>query len=122
MGHAGFSVGNDKLDWNEVPKCSEWSNHAGAANVLAIIANRFSFVFNMKGPNFVCDTACSASLVSTHLAKMLLRTREYDALEFHLSMGAHLVLSAGPFIGCSQSHMSTIKGRFSHSILQQMDT
>eukprot|EP00747_Dinoflagellata_sp_TGD_P153563 gnl/TRDRNA2_/TRDRNA2_177407_c0_seq1.p1 gnl/TRDRNA2_/TRDRNA2_177407_c0~~gnl/TRDRNA2_/TRDRNA2_177407_c0_seq1.p1 ORF type:complete len:948 (+),score=187.45 gnl/TRDRNA2_/TRDRNA2_177407_c0_seq1:82-2925(+) len=107
--HAGFSVGNDKLDWNQVPKCEEVG--AGGQNVLAIIANRFSFVFNMKGPNFVADTACSASLSSTHLAKLALMEREYDPLEWHCSMGAHLVLSPLPFVGCSQSHMSSPKGR-----------
>jgi 3-oxoacyl-(acyl-carrier-protein) synthase len=109
--HASFSVGNDKLDWHDVDKDHTIANFSGAANVLAIIANRFSFVFNMKGPNFVCDTACSASLVSTHLSKLMLRARDYDALDFHLSLGAHLVLAPGPFIGCSQSRMSTIKGR-----------
>lgn len=79
--------------------------------MLAIIANRFSFVFNMKGPNFVCDTACSASLVSTHLAKLMLLERTWDKLEFHISLGSHLCLDCMPFIGCSQSHMATVKGR-----------
>jgi len=112
MTHAGCSVGNDKLDWNSMTdKQIEGSGCATSPNVLAIIANRFSFVFNMKGPNFVCDTACSASLVATHLAKLMLYETKWDKLEWHLSIGAHLVLAPGPFIGCCQSHMSTIKGR-----------
>lgn len=45
---------------------------SGTSTVLAIIANRFSFVFNLKGPNFVCDTACSASLTSTHCARFMI--------------------------------------------------
>jgi 3-oxoacyl-(acyl-carrier-protein) synthase len=109
--HASFSVGNDKLDWHMTDKDPSLGNFSGAANVLAIVANRFSFVFNLKGPNFVADTACSASLVSTHLSKLMLKAREYDPLDWHLSLGSHLCLAPGPFIGTTQSRMSTVKGR-----------
>eukprot|EP00913_Durusdinium_trenchii_P005471 g5099.t1 len=106
--HAGFCVGNDKLDWMT---CEKEVTPSGTSTVLAIIANRFSFVFNLKGPNFVCDTACSASLTSTHCARFMICNQQFDPLEFFISMGAHLCLSPGPFIGCSQSHMSSPKGR-----------
>mmetsp|Transcript_67468 Transcript_67468/g.156609 ORF Transcript_67468/g.156609 Transcript_67468/m.156609 type:complete len:957 (+) Transcript_67468:179-3049(+) len=110
--HAGFAVGNDKLDWTSVPKTVNLAGaQAGTGTALAIIANRFNFVFNMKGPSFVCDTACSASLASTHAVRLMMLQPQYDPLEFFLTMGAHLVLAAGPFIGCSQSHMSSPKGR-----------
>lgn len=110
--HGGFAVGNDKLDWMTCDKeIAIGAACGGTSTVLAIIANRFSFVFNMKGPNFVCDTACSASLTSTHCAKMMIAERKFDPLEFFLTMGAHLCLSPGPFIGCSQAHMSSPTGR-----------
>lgn len=111
--HAGFCVGNDKLDWQTLPKpgCTIGAACGGTSTVLAIIANRFNFVFNLKGPSFVCDTACSASLTSTHCAKMMILERQFDPLEWFLTMGAHLCLSGAPFIGCSQSHMSSPKGR-----------
>eukprot|EP00931_Biecheleriopsis_adriatica_P086449 TRINITY_DN61125_c0_g1_i1.p1 TRINITY_DN61125_c0_g1~~TRINITY_DN61125_c0_g1_i1.p1 ORF type:complete len:1003 (-),score=182.35 TRINITY_DN61125_c0_g1_i1:44-2947(-) len=109
--HAGFCVGNDKLDWMTCDKPEVSSSMGGTSTVLAIIANRFSFVFNLKGPNFVCDTACSASLTSTHCARFMISNQKYDPLEFFVSMGAHLCLSPGPFIGCSQAHMSSPKGR-----------
>lgn len=84
----------------------------GTSTVLAIIANRFNFCFNMKGPSFVCDTACSASLTSTHCAKMMMQERTYDPLDFFLSMGAHLVLNAiAGVIGGTQSHMGGPIGR-----------
>eukprot|EP00811_Abedinium_folium_P030448 NODE_487_length_2995_cov_6.779289.p1 GENE.NODE_487_length_2995_cov_6.779289~~NODE_487_length_2995_cov_6.779289.p1 ORF type:complete len:854 (-),score=245.54 NODE_487_length_2995_cov_6.779289:434-2800(-) len=113
--HAGFCVGNDKVDWAGIV-CSDTSGKVdasagGGSTALAILANRFNYVFNLKGPSFVCDTACSASLVSTHLAKAVLRERRYDPLEWFLSMGAHLCLSPIPFIGCAQAHMQTIRGR-----------
>lgn len=91
--------------------CEIGASMGGTSTVLAIIANRFSFLFNMKGPNFVCDTACSASLSSTHCAKMMMLERKYDPIEWFISMGAHLCLQGGAFIGCSQSHMSSPKGR-----------
>jgi len=64
----------------------------GGCNVQAIISNRFSFVFNLRGPNYVADTACSASLCATHFAKFCLRDRVVDQIEFHVAIGIHQVL------------------------------
>ena len=106
-------MGNDKLDWGSMPKDVQMgAAMGGTSTVLAIIANRFSFVFNMKGPNFVCDTACSASLTSTHCVKLMMLERTYDPLEFFISMGAHLILTAvAGVIGGSQAHMNSAGGR-----------
>mmetsp|Transcript_58864 Transcript_58864/g.182397 ORF Transcript_58864/g.182397 Transcript_58864/m.182397 type:complete len:956 (-) Transcript_58864:110-2977(-) len=110
--HAGFNVGNDKLDWANLPKDNGPTGALGGTSTnLAILANRFNFVFNLKGPSFVCDTACSASLTSMHCARKCMLDREYDCLEWFLCMGSHLCLSEAPFIGGSQSHMNTAKGR-----------
>lgn len=104
--HAGVSVGLDKDDWDFVP-----NREQGGNNVQAIIANRVSFIFNLRGPNYVADTACSASLTATHLAKFGLRDREVDKLDFHIAIGIHQCLAPHPFIGCSQTHMSSPIGR-----------
>jgi len=48
--HAGCSVGLDKDDWNIVPKEPEAD---GGNNVQAIISNRFSFLFNLRGGHSV---------------------------------------------------------------------
>ncbi|CAE8698582.1 unnamed protein product, partial [Polarella glacialis] len=106
--HAGVSVGLDKADF---PTLGLDTGTMSSNNALAIIANRFSFVFNLKGPNFICDTACSASLTATHLAKGLLMERVWDPLEFHVALGTHLCLSPVPWIGCSLSHMVSPQGR-----------
>mmetsp|Transcript_103461 Transcript_103461/g.179600 ORF Transcript_103461/g.179600 Transcript_103461/m.179600 type:complete len:938 (-) Transcript_103461:42-2855(-) len=104
--HASVSVGVDKADWPTIPGVPQ-----GGCNAYAIIANRFSFVFNLKGTNYVADTACSASLVATHLAKYLLLERTFDPIDFHVAIGTHLTLAIGPWIGCSQSQMTAPKGR-----------
>eukprot|EP00913_Durusdinium_trenchii_P011763 g11049.t1 len=103
--HVGFSVGVDKADFPTL------GLGCGGTNALAIIANRFSFVFNLKGPNYICDTACSASLTATHLAKPLLLDRTWDVLDFHVATGTHLCLSPGPWVGCALGHMTSPQGR-----------
>lgn len=103
--YAGCAVGVDKDDYPTLP------NAGNGTNALAIIANRFSFVFNMKGANYICDTACSASLTATHVAKMMLQNRKTDSLVWHLAFGTHLCLSPAPFIGCSYSQMVSPEGR-----------
>eukprot|EP00913_Durusdinium_trenchii_P010706 g10045.t1 len=85
---AGSSCRSD--DYDHIPKPPDM---VGSANVQAIIANRFSFIFNLKGPNYVADTACSASLTATHLAKFMLRDQTIDKLEFHVALGIHQCLS-----------------------------
>mmetsp|Transcript_4190 Transcript_4190/g.13113 ORF Transcript_4190/g.13113 Transcript_4190/m.13113 type:complete len:946 (-) Transcript_4190:145-2982(-) len=105
--HAGCSVGLDKDDWDRVPD----KPYEGGQNVQAIISNRFSFIFNLRGPNFVADTACSASMCATHLAKFTLLDRTIDKVEFHVAIGIHQCLSPLPFVGCSQTHMTSPIGR-----------
>jgi polyketide synthase-associated protein len=104
--HAGVAVGVDKDDYPTLG-----IDPGTAMNAYAIIANRFSFTFNMKGPNFVCDTACSASLTAAHCGKLMLYERNYDPLEFLLAIGTHLCLSVGPFIGTSANRMVSPEGR-----------
>mmetsp|Transcript_126995 Transcript_126995/g.284038 ORF Transcript_126995/g.284038 Transcript_126995/m.284038 type:complete len:940 (-) Transcript_126995:62-2881(-) len=107
--HAGCSVGLDKADFASLN--IETGGSSAGNNALAICANRFSFTFNLKGPNFICDTACSASLTATHLAKLAIRERTWDPLQFWVAIGTHLCLSIGPWIGTSMSHMVSPQGR-----------
>ncbi|MEC0599326.1 amino acid adenylation domain-containing protein [Bacillus spizizenii] len=41
-----------------------------------ILASRTSYIFNLKGPSLVVDTACSSGLVSVHLACEALKNKE----------------------------------------------
>ncbi|QXJ23207.1 SDR family NAD(P)-dependent oxidoreductase [Actinomadura graeca] len=60
----------------------------GAA--LGIVANRLSYLLDLRGPSMIVDTACSSSLVSTHLAARALRAGEADVA---LAGGVNLLLS-----------------------------
>lgn len=53
-----------------------------AANALseAMIANRVSWFFGLKGPSLTLDTACSSSLYALHLACQSLRLRETNTV------------------------------------------
>ena len=42
--------------------------HTNTGSSPALTANRISYVFNLRGPSFPVDTACSASLLAAHLA------------------------------------------------------
>jgi acyl transferase domain-containing protein/NADPH:quinone reductase-like Zn-dependent oxidoreductase len=44
----------------------------------AVLANRISWFYNLKGPSLMVDTACSSSLTALHLACQGLRSGESD--------------------------------------------
>ncbi len=67
-----------------------WSATGGA---LSIIANRVSYVFDLRGPSVTVDTACSSSLVAVHLACQSLRSGESDVA---LAGGVNVLLSPAP--------------------------
>ncbi|MCW5828217.1 MAG: SDR family NAD(P)-dependent oxidoreductase [Deltaproteobacteria bacterium] len=43
-----------------------------------VIAGRIASVFDLSGPNFVCDAACAASLAAVHTSVLGLLAGEYD--------------------------------------------
>ncbi|WP_157995831.1 type I polyketide synthase [Thermomonospora amylolytica] len=64
--------------------------HTTTGAALSIIANRLSYLLDLRGPSMIVDTACSSSLVSTHLAVRALRAGDADVA---LAAGVNLLLS-----------------------------
>jgi acyl transferase domain-containing protein/surfactin synthase thioesterase subunit len=65
------------------------SPHVPMGVSLTAIANRLSYVFNLKGPSMTVDTACSSSLVCVHLACQSIWSGESDQA---LAGGVNLIL------------------------------
>ncbi|MDP9151015.1 MAG: acyltransferase domain-containing protein, partial [Myxococcota bacterium] len=69
---------------------SDIDGYTGPGNAHSIAANRISYVFDLRGPSLVVDTACSASLVAVHQACQSLRAGECSLA---LVGGANVILA-----------------------------
>ncbi|CAE7212014.1 ppsA [Symbiodinium sp. CCMP2592] len=103
--HIGVFVGISGSDWRDVCK-------APSANGVpeTFIANRFSYAINLKGPSFIVNTACSASLVALHSAKTHLLMPQ-DPLDACLIAGISLNVSPGTWAGNCAGAMLSFRGR-----------
>ena len=88
------------------PTALEAFTATGAA--LSIIANRLSYLLDLRGPSMIVDTACSSSLVSTHLAVQALRRGEADVA---LAGGVNLLLSPTITMTFDRSGATAADGR-----------
>ncbi|HWU90435.1 MAG TPA: SDR family NAD(P)-dependent oxidoreductase, partial [Kofleriaceae bacterium] len=77
-------------------------------NSAAIAAARIAYYLNLKGPAISIDTACSGSLVATHLACQALRAGE---IEMALVGGVTLYLAPQSYIGMCAAGMLSPDGR-----------
>lgn len=82
--------------------------YAGTGNARSIVANRLSYLLDLRGPSLAVDTACSSSLVTIHLACRSLRCEESDV---SLVGGVNLILTPDMTINFSQARMMAADGR-----------
>lgn len=81
-------VGSFTKDYSEILERDLEDGHKyhATGNGSAILSNRLSWFFDLKGPSITLDTACSSSLVCLHLACQSLRTGESKMVSwFHLA-------------------------------------
>ncbi|KAK4118277.1 putative polyketide synthase [Parathielavia appendiculata] len=71
-------VGCFTRDYSDMLACDreDLPLYQGTGTGSAIMSNRISWFFNMKGPSISLDTACSSSMAALHLACQSLRTGE----------------------------------------------
>ncbi|WP_117210213.1 type I polyketide synthase [Allorhizocola rhizosphaerae] len=75
---AGVFIGVGADDYGrrlleDLPRIEAWTGIGGA---YCAVANRVSYVLDLRGPSIAVDTACSSSLVAIHLAAQALRAGE----------------------------------------------
>ncbi|PSB17683.1 beta-ketoacyl synthase [Phormidesmis priestleyi ULC007] len=108
----GVFVGMSTSDYTKVLWQAGDATHIdayfGTGNSLSVAAGRLSYSLGLTGPCLCVDTACSASLVSVHLACQSLRLRECSLA---LAAGVNLILSPEPSINFSKARMMAADGR-----------
>jgi acyl transferase domain-containing protein/NADPH:quinone reductase-like Zn-dependent oxidoreductase/NAD(P)-dependent dehydrogenase (short-subunit alcohol dehydrogenase family)/acyl carrier protein len=81
--------------------------YSGTGISHSIVANRLSYLLNLRGPSLAIDTACSSSLVAVHLACESLQRGETNLA---LAGGVNLILSPEPSISFSLARMLSPDG------------
>lgn len=79
------------------PDCVPMYQCTNSGQSRAMMANRVSYFFDMRGPSVTVDTACSGSLTALHLACQSLRTGD-----------ASMAVAAGVNVILSHEFMSTM--------------
>jgi phthiocerol/phenolphthiocerol synthesis type-I polyketide synthase C len=108
--HAGVYIGASATDYSDL----RLGDPAGAdsyfmtGNALSILANRISYVFDLRGPSLAVDTACSSSLVALHQACEAIRA---GRIAIAIVGGVNLLLTPYPFIGFCRASMLSRRGR-----------
>ncbi|WP_413432684.1 type I polyketide synthase [Crateriforma spongiae] len=108
----GVYVGIGGTDYSKVPSrypdyFEHIDAHLGTGNALSIAAGRISYLFDLRGPSFIVDTACSSALVAIHQAVVSLRRRESDAA---IAGGVNLILTPETTIAFSKARMLSPDG------------
>src|SRR6266403_4384572 len=106
----GVYIGASTTDYSDL----RLGDPAGAdsyfmtGNTLSVLANRISYIFDLRGPSLAVDTACSSSLVALHHACEAIRSKRIAAA---IVGGVNLLLAPYPFIGFSRASMLSRRGR-----------
>ncbi len=66
----------------------------------ALLSNRVSYTFDLRGPSMTIDTACSSSLTALHMACQSIKGRES---KMAVVAGCHLLLNVDEFISFSKA-------------------
>ncbi|GAA5507177.1 type I polyketide synthase [Novipirellula caenicola] len=109
----GVFIGIGGTDYSKIPArypdyFEQIDAHMGTGNALSIAAGRISYLFDLQGPSFIVDTACSSALVAVHSAVISLLRGESDAA---IAGGVNLILSPETTIAFSKARMLSPDGR-----------
>src|SRR5262249_4561333 len=102
VGASGLDYGNRALF-----DVAAGDAHFATGNTLSLIANRISYIFDLRGPSFTVDTACSSSLVALHQAVTEIQSGRIDTA---IVGGVNMLASPFGFITFSQASMLSPTG------------
>lgn len=106
----GIFVGLSTNDYGQRllrgPEVIDTYTNTGVAGTM--VANRVSYLLNLRGPSLVIDTACSSSLVAIHLACQSLWQQESTLA---LAGGVNLILTPALTVGFSKLTALSPDGR-----------
>ena len=106
---AGVFVGASAVDHSTLRllDMSSADAYMMTGNTLSIVANRISYIFDLHGPSFVVDTACSSALVALNEAIVNLRSGRIDTA---IVAGVGLLAAPHSFVGFAQAAMLSRRG------------
>nr|WP_227983132.1 SDR family NAD(P)-dependent oxidoreductase [Dickeya poaceiphila] len=88
----GVYVGamNEDFTWVMAEIYARTGRYPGAGSVVSELANRISFLMNLRGPSFCVATTCASSLTSVHIARKAILGGECDmALAGGINLSLH---------------------------------
>jgi phthiocerol/phenolphthiocerol synthesis type-I polyketide synthase C len=107
---SGVYIGGASRDYSDIRlgDPAGGDSYFMTGNTLSILANRISYVFDLRGPSLTIDTACSSSLVALHHACEAIRS---GRIESAIVGGINLLLAPYPFLGFCHAAMLSRRGR-----------
>ena len=104
----GIHSFSSDYSWMQLHDNDNIGTYTSTGTTHSIMANRISYLFDLRGPSLSVDTACSSSLVAVHLACQSLRARES-----HLALvgGANLFLTPATTLSFAKLRMMSSHGR-----------
>ncbi|MBI5394834.1 MAG: type I polyketide synthase [Verrucomicrobia bacterium] len=98
----GVFVGISTHEYQALQSLDTTGTYTSTGQAACMAANRVSYAFNLIGPSFVVDTACSSALVAAHLACQSIWSGE-SAMA--LTGGVNLFVDPYTFVGFSYLSM-----------------
>jgi acyl transferase domain-containing protein len=84
------------------------TGRSGTGAAVSVIANRLSYLLDLRGPSMTVDTACSSSLVALHLARQSLVMGECDTA---IVAGMNVLLSPAVTLNFDRASAMSPTGR-----------
>lgn len=106
----GVFVGAMANDWaaRSITDDETFNSQMITGNGLALIANRVSYLYDLKGPSLSLDSACSSSLVALNYAAQALRNGDCD---YALVAGVNVIATPTLHHFYQRSGIASAKGR-----------